>query len=303
MNVARFVLAFATLVVAAPTVAQDYRLLVTRGESFGIDEGAMDDITEESAYLSEDFGGFVVSRWYQLPETQQIDLAGCGADSSCYVNQLFDSQFDYVLVVNAYDQTSEVAVRYLMIDTRVGILAAETSAYLPTVTDFAYLLAPCHDALKVTPNWIDPGPVVTLPDPGTPPPQTAPSPVVTPPPASSGGGFQREPRYDLGQLGRIGAYTAGGGAALAVGGVLLGFGADETQQEIQAEPHTQERLDQLQRKGQSQQRMANAFLIVGGVAIVGGITLVVVDKLGRDDDGPDLSLGTHGTDLWFRASF
>ncbi len=278
---------------ATDVVAQDYELVVALGENYGLDPTAFEDIAEETAYIVQDFGGFAVTRWYQLPPQTGTSIENCASNASCYVDRMFDSAYDYVLVVNAYNDGNEINVRYQTIDTRVGILATETEAFLPTVTDFPYLMAPCHDALKVTPDWIDPGPVVTIPEPVQAEIPTTPLPTYT---------FEEPERERMGQLGRIGAYTAGGGGALLVGGVLLGFGADETQQEIQAEPHSRERLSALQDKGRSQQTMANVFMIAGGAILATGVTLLIVDHLGGDDDA-SLAMGTSGSNLWLRAEF
>lgn len=296
MSSLRFVPAAALVLAAAPALAQQpgpaRQLLVTTGASYGVDASAFDDIAEESAWLAEDFGGFVVTRWYQLgdyvaPAVEQATL-GCGSDVSCYVDNLFDSPFEYVLVVNAFDENGTIAVDYQMIDTRVGIQAAITEAYMPSPTEFAYLAAPCHDALKVTPEWIAPPP---------PPPVTVATPAPAPPPP-----IVEPPRErNLGQIGRAGAYTAGLGGAAFVTGVLLGFGADETQQEIQAEPHPRRELESLQAKGQRQQRMANVLMVVGGVAAASGVAMVIVDR--TRDDQPAYTLGTDGRVVWLRADF
>lgn len=282
-------LSFATAalvgLLAAPASAQGFRLLVAPGEVSGVSTQEFEDLVEESAYLAEDFGGFEVVRWYQLGDyvspTVESQVLGCGYDAGCHVDALFGSAFDYLLLVSAFDEGSSVVVDYQMIDTTVGVLATQTEAYLPTAQDYPYLLVPCHDALKVTPEWIPPRPQ-------QPPP---PAPIVTSP--------APEPR--LGRVGRIGAYTAGAGSAVFLGGVLLGFGADETQQEIQAEPHPRSQLESLQSKGQRQQRMANAFMILGGTAIAGGVGLVVFDRVSEDD--ATVSLGTDGSSLWVRTEF
>jgi hypothetical protein len=284
------------LVLAAQSAqAQSYELLVVTGDNVGLSATEHEDIAEESAWLAQDFGGFNVTRWYQLdglvPYQTATAVRACGSDVSCHVDQLFDSRFDYVLVVNTYIESAEIVVRYQMIDAQVGILAKESNAFLPTATEFAYLVVPCHDALKVTPAWVEPVPVAAR-NPGT----TA-APVYAPSRT-----FSDEPeRAPLGKLGRVGAFTAAGGAAFLVGGVLVGFGADETQQEIQSEPHPRNDLETLQSRGQRQLRAANSMMIIGGVALAGGVSLLIVDRLGSNDS--DLALGTDGRSVWLRGNF
>lgn len=293
----RLLTALAVTLCASTVAAQDYTMLVAVGENSGLTPQEHEDIVEESAYLVEDFGGFAVTRWYQLPSDVVLD--DCGANASCYVDRLFASEYDYVLVVSAYDTGTEIEVGYQTIDTQVGILAAEEMAVLPQATDFAYLMAPCHEALKVTPAWI--APIAVAPVPPTTTPVTT-TPVTTTPVTTPNYEFPELDEPRMGQLGRIGAGTAAGGGALFLGGVLMGFSADDTQQEIQSEPHTRTRLEELQRKGESQQTVANVLMIGGGVVLATGITLLIIDHLGQDDDA-SLSVGTSGTRLWMRATF
>lgn len=283
---------------AGDAAAQGYPILVTAGVNGGLDPTQFGDIVEESAYLTEDFGGFVVTRAYQLdrmlPRTTRDAVAGCADDVRCYTGTLANGPFDFALVVSAYPRATEVLVDYAMIDLRVGVLAARTQAFPPTPTDFAYLMVPCHDSLKVIPEWVSLGPVRVAPDP-TP---VAP-PVSTPPPYSA----PREPRErQLGQLGRIGAGAAGAGGALVLGGVLMGFAADETQQEIQSTPHPRAELETLQAKGRTQQRTANALFIVGGLAAATGVTLVIIDP-DRGDSGARVGLRASGSGAVLRAEF
>jgi len=268
------------LLVASTASAQGYGILVIGGENPALPQQPFDDIVEESAYLVEDFGNFVVTRAYELdralPRTVRETTMRCDADVNCYVTALSNGPFDYVLVVSAFADPQGVRVDYGMIDVRVGVLAAVTSAFMPTPADFPFLVVPCHDALKVIPEWINRGPVRIAAEP--PPPPPAP-PVLPPPPPRYD---ERADRPDLGDLGRAGAGVAGGGGALVIGGLLMGFAADETRQSIQADPHSRAQLETLQRRGQTQQRTANALMIVGAAAAGTGVVLVVVDKQSDD---------------------
>ncbi len=288
-------MAAALIALAAPdALAQrTYQILVAPAEIYDISDQEASDLVEESAYLVQDFGGFTVTRHYQLDEvvgtSARRAIEPCGSDVRCYVDALYGTSFEYALLVSIYWRAPDLVVRYQTVDLALGILVAETFAYLPGPVGFDYLVVPCHDALKVTPDWLEPEPqppVVVAPS------QPTPMPVTRRP--------SRE--RSLGTMGRAGAYTAGAGAGLFAGGILLGFGADETQQEIQGEPHPRGELNSLQSKGRRQQRMANAFFALGGTALATGVTLVVVDRIqedGRDDSRWSLRttgrwVGIHG---------
>ena len=262
--------------------------MVVPGELFDVTETEWQDIVEESAYLAEDFGGYAVERWYELSRLVSPDaeerLEYCGQDTRCYVDELFSTGMDYVLVVHVIHENEEFVVRFQTVDLAIGSQVADEIAHLPTAQAFEYLLAPCHEALKVTPEWTAPPP---------PPPVVAPPPpvVVLPPP---------EPRRS--QLSRIGTVAAGSGAALLTGGVLLSFAADETQQTIQSEPHERQELESLQARGRRQMRLGNALIGLGGAALVGGGALLIVDHLGKDDEVP-VTLSVTPTHVSLGARF
>lgn len=278
----------ALLAVAPLTSAQGYDIMVLPGEVWDVD--SWEDIVEESAYLAEDFGGFRVNRWYQLQNFvdrgTEIQVSECARDYRCYVDSLFGVGLDYVMVVSLVREDEEVVVRYQTIDLALGALQAEEFAFLPSDDAFEYLLAPCHEALKVTPEWTTPVPIPSV--------VVAPPPVIAPPP---------EPVRQRSQLERIGTATAGGGAALFAGGILLGFAADETQQTIQSEPHPRSELESLQARGQRQQRTANALMIVGGTALAGGAGILIFERVTRDNDDVALSIETTLTSVRLHASF
>ena len=245
--------------------------MVVPGELYDVTETEWQDIVEESAYLSEDFGGYTVERWYELAQyigpDAEARLEYCAQDARCYADELFDTGLDYVLVVHVIHEADEFIVSYQTIDLAISRQVADQAAYLPDALAFEFLVAPCHEALKVTPEWTaPPAPLVVVAPP-------LPPIVVVPP-----------PERRRAQLGRIGTVAAGSGAALLTGGVLLSFAADETQQTIQSEPHERQELESLQTRGRRQVRLGNTLMAIGGVALIGGGTLLVVDHLGRNDD-------------------
>ncbi len=280
----------ALLTIAPTASAQSYDIIVLPGEVWEVDD--WEDVVEESAYLTEDFGGYRVSRWYQLQNYvdrgTEIQVSECARDVRCYVDALFGVGLDYALVVNLVREDAEIVVRYQTIDLALGSMQAEEFAFLPSSDAFEFLLAPCHEALKVTPEWTTPVPVPQV--------------VVAPPPPPSVVVQPVEPRRQMSPFERIGTATAGTGAALFGGGVLLGFAADETQQTIQAEPHARRELESLQARGQRQQRMANALMIIGGTALAGGAGILIYERISRDDDVA-LSIETDLTSVRLRATF
>lgn len=279
----------ALLVTSPIASAQGYDIMIVPGEVQEVDD--WEDLVEESAYLAEDFGGYRVNRWYQLQNYvdrgTEIQLSECARDVGCYVDGLFGVGLDYVMVVSLVREESEIVIRYQTIDLALGSLLAEEFAFLPTSDAFEYLVAACHEALKVTPEWTTPVPTPSL---VVPPPPLA---VVVP---------QTAPARPPNRLERIGTATAGSGAALFAGGILLGFAADETHQTIQSEPHARSELESLQSRGQRQQRMANALMIIGGTALAGGAGILIFERVTRDED-VSLSLETTFTSVSLQATF
>jgi catechol 2,3-dioxygenase-like lactoylglutathione lyase family enzyme len=70
-----------------------------------------------------------------------------------------------------------------------------------------------------------------------------------------------------------------GSAALLFGsGTLLGFAADDVQQELQARPHTAARVTELQDEGEAKQTYANIAFGVGAAALASGVIFHVLDS-------------------------
>jgi hypothetical protein len=258
--------------------AQTYRIAVVPGDYVDVDAQLAEDIVEESAWLAEDFGGYDVVRYYQLGATVGDDLGeatlGCYSDSNCYADTLYGSSIEFVLIVNIDGSGREVQVDYQTVDITLGLEVARESAWMPAPDAFAALMPPCHEALKVTPEWTTREPVETVViedrDDGT---------LV-------GVIEENQPRvresHPLGQLGRIGAGTAAAGFTVIAAGVLLGYSADDIQQDIQQRPHSQTQVERMQDQGRSRQTLANVSYTVGGVAAATGLVLLIVDR--RSDD-------------------
>ena len=145
-------------------LAQDYQIAVVPAMLDGVAQEEWENIVEESAYLVEDFGGFAVYRYYQLSERiserNAENVMRCEDDVDCYIDELFEEgAFQYVLAISVIDEGADISVRYQMIDIFEGFLAEDQQVSLPTVTDFPYLMVPCHEALKVTPEWTDSEPI------------------------------------------------------------------------------------------------------------------------------------------------
>jgi hypothetical protein len=256
-----------------------YRIAVVPGAVSGVSQRQGADIVEESAYLAQDFGGFEVVRGYQLEPYVGPELARavgrCRGASRCYLDALFRSSFDYALVVNITRGDEGVRVVYEMLDVRVGLSALTTETALPAPTDFAYLMVPCHDALKSTPDWVEPS--TPLPADALPPVALEPPPVAaarpTPPPLS-------RPLEATGPRRPVstGAWVAGAGGAVMAGGLLLGFAADDTLQILQGSPRDRDEVTSLQAQGERQQLLANVALGVGGAALAGGVIMMLLDR-------------------------
>lgn len=280
---ARLALALAALAfvfVSSHALAQD-TLVVAPGAFWNMDDQAAADLVEESAFLAEDHGGFLVSRAYQLEASLRTDsfdrLMNCAGVADCYADALYRTGYHWVLAVTLEDTGREVFVQYQLIDIRTGTLHDEALVTLSSTTDFAALEAPVFGILAST--------------------GTARRSDATPEPVASGaapgdatwdaGLYDTTPAWsppERGALGRAGIYTAIAGGVIGFGGVLLGFSADNIQQEIQARPRPRAELEDLQAQGESRQTLANVAFAIGGVAVATGITLVIVDTATRRNE-------------------
>lgn len=271
---------------SAPASAQGLALAVVPGVADGVTEQEWADIVEESAFLVEDFGLYTVNRYYEMEAIVGPDLAAsvlaCGPDSQCVADMLYGSIYAFALHVNLERTQWDVRVVYRLVDVASGTVSGEATAVMAAPTDFPALQVPCWAALRgerVAAPAVATGPTV---------PAQPTGPVVPQPPAWPGDQNPGPPPQDLARpapprapvspMGRAGRITAAAGAALAVGGVLLSFAADDTLQTIQAEPHPRGELESLQQQGRNQQRMGNILMITGGVALATGITLVIADR-------------------------
>ena len=253
----------ASLPLAEAQQAPRLRLLVAGTPASGLSAKQAGDLVEESAYIADDFGLFAVTRTYQVEAVAGRDLARtverCNGKESCLVPALSGSLFDYILLVQPSAARDGVEVAYKMLDVRAGITAASTLARLPGPVEFAYLLSACQEALKATPDYIAP---------------TAPPPVAMLQQPIAQPMFASEPtRPGISTP----AWFYGGGAALLASGTLLGFSADDVQQELQARPHTAEKVESLQDEGESKQFYANLAFGLGAAALATGVVIQVLD--------------------------
>ena len=308
----RHIASLLALLVLTPSVAQaqdtTYRIAVLPGLIEDVSDQEWEDIVEESAYLVEDFGGFDVYRYYMLDtvldDDTVDDVLDCEDDPYCYMDELeSEGNFDYVLVTNIYEDGDEIVVHYIMIDVLLAEIAEEQIAYMPTPTDFPYLMVPNHECLKVTPEWQDQGPIETevevdgeieVDE------DDEDEVLVELPPTDENLDDDDDDRRDRNrnrdrdrdrdrepmEFG-MGHYVLAGGATAIVGGVFLGFAADATQQEIQARPHPRAELEDLQSQGRTRQTFANILYGLGGAAVVTGVVLMVLDDGGESDDDSD----------------
>lgn len=252
---------------AGPAAAQGaprLRLLVAGAPASGLSVKQAADLVEESAYIADDFGLYAVSRTYQVEAVAGRALATtverCGGKEACLVPALSGSLFDYVLLVQPTAVTDGVEVAYKLLDVRAGLTASNTLARLPGPVEFAYLLSACQEALKATPDYIAP----TL----------APAPLLVQQQPARAVMFAAEPAAPATR-----PYTwLYGSAALMFGsGTLLGFAADDVQQELQARPHTAARVTELQDDGEAKQTYANIAFGVGAAALATGVIFHVLD--------------------------
>ncbi|MFT4705692.1 MAG: hypothetical protein ACI81R_003403 [Bradymonadia bacterium] len=251
--------------------AHGQTVLVSPGTLFDVTAQEAADLVEESAWIALDQGLSVV-RVYELahiaPEFGPI--AACGTDVVCYL-PLRNSPVTHVLITNIEGTDSGLRVTYELVDLQVGVIVASETDVLTSASDFIGLVAPESMALSSVPRGQPASLGPPLVAPSTPARSGYVGPMISDQePASSGA------------LRRAGRVTASTGGALLAGGILLGFAADETQQQIQATPHPQDELVRLQDQGRSRQRLANATLITGAVAIVGGVTMVLLDRPSTD---------------------
>ena len=263
---------------SATAFAQTPSIVVIPGMTDGVDPQASADLAEESAWIVQDHGGYEVFRWYQLEELADPATAAavldCYGDARCIGDALYGGGWDEALIVDMAPDGPGLFVTYTRVDVVVGEVTNGASARLVAPDDFGALVQPCFDALAPPPAVAPPPPQIPLQVMVTDAPQP-PSAVTSTPGAS---------RRQLGSLGRAGRWTAISGGAIAAGGLLFGFAADDTQQDIQSSPHSRSELDDLQSSGRTQQTLANVSYIVGGLAIATGVTLVILDR-GAESDG------------------
>jgi hypothetical protein len=267
---------------AGPAAAQGaprLRLLVAGAPASGLSIKQASDLVEESAYIADDLALYAVSRAYQVEAVAGRDLAGavtrCGGKEACLVPALSGSLFDYLLLVQPAAVRDGVEVAYKLIDIRAGITASTTLARLPGPVEFAYLLGACQQALKATPDAIAPS--IAL------------APVFTQRPMAAPVMFPADARV---QAAPTYAWFYGSAALMFSSGTLLGFAADDVQQELQARPHTAARVTALQDDGEAKQTYANIAFGVGAAALATGVIFQVLDN-----ENPQASRLNLRTDL------
>jgi hypothetical protein len=255
---------------AGPAAAQGaprLRLLVAGAPASGLSVKQAADLVEESAYIADDFGLYAVSRSYQVEAVAgralAITVERCGGKEACLVPALSGSLFDYVLLVQPVAVREAVEVSYKLLDVRAGLTVSSTLARLPGPVEFAYLLGACQEALKATPDYIAPTMV------------PAPPLVQQPPPPARAVVFAAEPED---QTPRPYAWLYGSAALMFGSGTLLGFAADDVQQELQARPHTAARVTELQDDGEAKQNYANIAFGVGAAALASGVIFHVLES-------------------------
>ncbi len=252
---------------AGPAAAQGaprLRLLVAGAPASGLSVKQAADLVEESAYIADDFGLYTVSRTYQVEAVAGRALATtverCSGKESCLVPALSGSLFDYVLLVQPTAVRDGVEVAYKLLDIRAGLTASNTLARLPGPVEFAYLLGACQEALKATPDYIAPS--------------IAPTPLLVQQQPARAVMFAAEPAA---RATRPYTWLYGSAALFFGSGTLLGFAADDVQQELQARPHTAARVTELQDDGEAKQTYANIAFGVGAAALATGIIFHVLD--------------------------
>jgi hypothetical protein len=265
--------------------AQFPRLVVLPGQQV-MDAQAWNDVLEESAFVADDFGVFAVSRWYEMQAEVDPALAAsvqaCSPEIQCAGDMLYGSPWAFALQIDGLQRPDGILITYRLFDVESGFVAGEASALMRASDDYGVLPQACFAALRGE-RQPPPGPQASA----RTAPRTAPGPESMAPPQdplsrspSSRVPSDRPPASGMLQAGRA---VSVAGALLLAGGVLFGFAADDTLQEIQARPHPRGELESLQTQGRNQQRIANAGFALGGVALATGITLVVVDRTGQPD--------------------
>lgn len=253
------------------------QLLVAGAPAQGLSAKQAADLVEESAYIADDFGLYTVSRTYQVESVAGRDLARavekCAGKEGCLVPALAGSLFDYVLLVQPTAVRDGVEVGYKLLDVRAGIAAASTLARLPGPVEFAYLLGACQEALKATPDYIAPNAAAPMPVVV----QQQQRPVMFPTEAS------QTPI-------KTQTWLYGSSAFLLASGTLIGFAADDVQQELQARPHTAARVAELQDDGDFKQTVANIAFGVGAALLATGVVFQVMES--EDEAAADVVLRT-----------
>lgn len=282
-----------------PAAAQAADVLVVPGPVWDLDGQAAADIVEESAWIVDDLPEHSATRHYQLNDGLASELANCQGDPVCVTNTVQMSGLDLALIVSVEAVDDGVLVAYQSYEIRTGASVGEQTVAMSVANDFGVLPEGVELALA---GW-EPEPIAVSAAPQTMPVDTS-------------GAFATEsvalrpssrprPLQELGPLGRAGTLTAVSGSALAVGGVLMGFAADNTQQTIQRSVHLEEDLSALQSQGQTQNMLSNVMLGVGGAAVISGVVMYLMDKKdeGERADRFDLGVDPVGRAVQVRARF
>lgn len=286
----------ALLIVAPYAAAQTAAVLPM--ENRGVAETDFADIVEESAFLVTDHGALQPIRHYELADwvgqAMATQVATCGSDPEC-LQPLYAAGVDFVVGVSARMGASGVQVRYELFRLEDAVRVADEAATPSDARDFAALPAALNRALDRRG-----GPALGIAAPAPAPPVVAPAyapPAYTPSPVAP----VRRSDNPRGPLAPVAIATGATGGALLLGGVLLGFAADDTQQEIQSMPHPADEVERLQKQGRSRQSAANALLISGGVLATTGIVLAIVDR--PRESGVALSIGVRPQGISARLRF
>ncbi|TVQ98761.1 MAG: hypothetical protein EA398_12965 [Deltaproteobacteria bacterium] len=262
-------LALAILLPLLPTKAHatNASLLVLPNRTEGLTIAEAEPVYDRVADIAADTGAFLVIAHDQLGmlvgDVGFARAVACNGEPECLAEVEELERFDFIVVVNVTRTAQTLRTDLALVDWFGGRAIATASSDVDAGPDS---LQPAVLTLLSATG------LVARPD------------APQPPPATQEYGAPQEPRPVVARQPLRPSTPADwlliGGAVGITGGVLLGFAADATQQDIQARPSDRERLEQLQARGQRRQTAGN-LLLVGGAAALG--TGVVLRVIGRED--------------------
>ncbi|MBN1945916.1 MAG: hypothetical protein JW797_09575 [Bradymonadales bacterium] len=264
------------------------RLGVVLSDGAGLSDRDLGQFQAGVEQIISDYGGFELVGWDQvagaLDASERRSLTRCGTDASCLAGLLYPLDVDLGLHFRIDPDAQGLVTTITGLNFRDGRVETVQDGFLPGSADTMFLLVPIHEALGVMAT-VDVQRGVAR---ATEPRQET---------RRTDGQDQRrdepELREEIGEPGGTNVLAMSleiGGAAVMATGIVFWVLADDTLQEIQAEPHPAQEVSDLQSKGDTYQLIGNIAVATGAVVMVTGLVFDLL-KIGAPRSG-----GTRSAD-------